>query len=167
MPLLQVPRPLLQLARRYAPSLRTHLSIWMVSDKQTPKIDVILVCALGNRLHHYSRVLDPSDPTKFRPLPSCPRLRWVLPHPLNSSAVGSLFRQRTASSLLEGASDGPNRNLKAHGGMEPLGDEVLESSSNYLLFGALGVGAGFVGWLCRRRKRPRSRRTLFGRLPVV
>ena len=39
----------------------------------------------GNRLHHYSRVLDPQDPAKLRPLPTCPQLFWAKPRPINSS----------------------------------------------------------------------------------
>ena len=90
-----------------------------------------------------------------------------MPHPLNSSAVGSLLRQRTASSKLEGASDGPNRRIKAHGGMEPIGEEMLDSSSHYLLIAGVGAGVGVGYCLCRRRRLPRNRRTLLGRLPVV
>lgn len=130
---------------------------------------MLCLCPPGNRLHHYSHVLDPIDPTYHRPLPPCPRLRWAMPHPLNSSAVGSLLRQRTASSSLEGASDGPNRNLKAHGGLEPLGEEVFDTSSNYLLLCGGGVGLGALWWLCKRR-RPRSyrnRRSLLARFPIV
>ena len=41
---------------------------------------------LGNRLYHYSKVLDSQDPSKRRPLPSCPQLTWAKPRPLNTSA---------------------------------------------------------------------------------
>ncbi len=125
--------------------------------------------SLGNRLHYYSHVLDPKDPTHFRRLPSCPQMRWAMPHPLNSSAVGNMFRHRSSSSSLLGgrASDGLNRNLKAHGGLGSLGEEVGESPSNYWLLGISGVGIGVAWLLCQcRRPRPRGR-TLLSKLPVV
>ena len=80
--------------------------------------------------------------------------------------MSGILRQRTASSL-EGASDGPSRNLKAHGGLGPLAEEVADVSTNYLWLGCSGVGVGVAWWLCRRRKlRPVGRRTILGRIVV-
>ena len=124
----------------------------------------------GNRLHLYSNVLDSSNPFKFRPLPSCPQFHWAVPRPLNSSAMRGLFSlyRRGPSSFLEGFSDGPNRNLKAHGGLEVIGEAQGQDFSNYMLIGVCGLGVAGIWLLCRhRRLRPRGRRMLFGKLPVV
>ena len=41
--------------------------------------------AIGNRLHLYSRVLDPQDSARTRLPPPCPHLIWAKPRPINSS----------------------------------------------------------------------------------
>ena len=41
---------------------------------------------LGSRLHQFSKVLDPNDPHKFRPLPKCPHHVWAKPRPINASS---------------------------------------------------------------------------------
>ena len=119
------------------------------------------VCPAGNRLHHYSRVLDPSDPTHTQPLPSCPQLKWTIPKPLNSSNLGKIFRPKNPLSALDEASVSPNRNLKSMGHVLQL-DEYHDHSPSLLLVGIVGVSLGVVWYMCRRhRKRPRGRRSLF------
>ena len=41
---------------------------------------------VGSRLHQFSKVLDQSDPHKFRPLPKCPHQVWAKPRPINASS---------------------------------------------------------------------------------
>ena len=125
---------------------------------------LVYLCYPGNRLHHYSRVLDNNDPTHKRPLPSCPQLKWAIPKPLNSSNLGKIFRPKNPLSATEDGPISPNRNLKSHGAMgrvfHPF-EEYQERSPSVLLLGVVGVSAAVLWLLCRRRKRPRSRRSLF------
>lgn len=122
----------------------------------------------GNRLHHYSQVLSVEDSSRFRPLPSCPQLKWTIPRPLNTSGGGNIIWPRH---LISGGADetsfapevNNNRNLKAHPDFQT--DEVIESSTNFLWFGVAGIGVGVLWFLCRRRPRTR-RAAIFGRLLV-
>ena len=41
---------------------------------------------IGSRLHQFSKVLDSSDPHKFKPLPKCPHNVWAKPRPINASS---------------------------------------------------------------------------------
>ena len=123
----------------------------------------ISVCA-GNRLHKYSHVLDSTDPFQFKPLPQCPQFHWAVPRPLNSTAVRGFFPHfRKEPSIFNGDSDGPSRNLKAHGGFQ--GEDPSDYLSTYLFFlGALCVAA--LWWLYKK-SCPNRRRMLFGKLSVV
>ena len=97
-------------------------------------------------------------------------MKWTIPRPLNTSGVGNIIWPRP---LLSGpGTEEPsyaselngNRNLKSHH-LDFPGEEMIESSSNLLVFGVVGVGVGVLWLLCRRR--PRTRRgTIFGRLLV-
>lgn len=124
------------------------------------------LCDAGSRLHLYSRILDPDNPTHTRPLPSCPQLKWAIPKPLNSSNLGKIFRPKSPLSARDfPKSDAlsPNRNLKSHGGvaiMQPF-EEYHEQSPRLLFFGTVGVVVVLLWFFCRQRRRPRSRRSLF------
>ena len=116
----------------------------------------------GNRLRHYSHVLDPLSHTHFQSLPSCPQLKWALPHPLNSSALGNIFRPKNPLS----ASDGGRDPIEPVVGYDK---DMDESSSNILVFGAVGVGVAILWFVCRRQRRRSSGRrgTILSKLPVV
>ena len=123
--------------------------------------DVMYYCT-GNRLHHYSRVLDPSSHKHFRSLPSCPQLKWALPHPLNSSASGNIFRPKNPLSAYDGGHDPMDL-------VAVFDEDIDEGSRNILAFGGIGVGV-IVLWLVCRRQRRRSigrRGTILSKLPVV
>lgn len=120
-----------------------------------------------SKLAQYSHVLASTNPFKFKPLPSCPQYHWVVPRPFNSSTMRFMAHARRGpSSILEGGSDIPNRNLKAHGRLDVQVSEPVETSSSYMLF-AIGVVCTLCIWLLCRQKRSRLRgkRKLFGMLP--
>ena len=114
----------------------------------------------GNRLHHYSHVLDPTHYARFRPLPSCPQLKWALPHPLNSSSSGNIFRSKNPLSAFDEGRD-PIDSIAVNY------DDINDSSNNILMFGGLGVGVAILWLICRRRRRPSGRRLILSKLPVV
>ena len=127
-------------------------------------------CVVEGKLASYSHVISSSHPLHYKPLPPCPQYQWVVPRPFNSSARRLLAHiRRGPSSILEGGSDIPNRNLKAHGGLDPdqlVHMEPVESTTSYLLFAAGVMGMLCVWLLCRqKRSRVRSKRRLFGVLP--
>jgi len=129
-----------------------------------------MLCCSGSKLASYSRVVSSTHPLRYKPLPSCPQYQWVVPRPFNSSARRLLSHiRRVPSSILEGGSDVPNRNLKAHGGLDQdqlVNLEPAESTTSYLLFAAGVVGTLCVWLLCRqKRSRVRNKRRLFGVLP--
>ena len=116
----------------------------------------------GNRLHHYSHVLDPTSHAHFRSLPSCPQLKWALPHPLNSSSPGNIFRPKNPLSASDGGRDP----------IDPVAagyyDDGSDGSNNVLVFGGLAVGVAVLWLVCRRRRRVSGRRgTILSKLPVV
>ena len=140
-------------------------SLVLIPYSQKLSIHVPLSIA-GNRLHHYSRILDPNDPTHTRPLPSCPQLKWAIPKPLNSSNLGKIFRPKnplSASDFPERDAISPNRNLKSHGDMGALYpfEEYHEQSPRFLFFVIMGLGVAILWFFCRLQKRPRGRRSLF------
>lgn len=107
-------------------------------------------------------MLDSSTHTHFRPLPSCPRLKWALPHPLNSSAPGNIFRPKNPLSAPDGGRDHIDPMAGVH-------EDVSEGSGNILAFGAVGVIVVILFFICRgqRRRSVGRRTTLLSRLPVV
>lgn len=120
----------------------------------------------GNRLHHYSRVLDPQKPFKYQPVPSCPQLIWAKPRPINSSDSSHIIKLPSRGVLSQPGPDDDITVLDPHS----LPSTVLdtEDSNFLLLFGLAAVVALLLWVFCRRRKRPRGRRALIlSKFPVV
>ena len=100
MSLLHLPLPLSPSHKTFARLLPHCLNVWKVSIYIQAwsylNVQCIVVAYLpmslcftpttGNRLHLYSRVLDPQDSSRTRPLPACPHLIWAKPRPINSSS---------------------------------------------------------------------------------
>ena len=138
-------------------------NVYVVYDDIVFLIILIIFMFVGNRLHHYSHVLDPTSHSHFRPLPSCPQLKWALPHPLNSSSPGNIFRPKNPLSASDGGRD-PIDPAAAAGYYEDSSD----GSNNVLLFVGLAVGVAILWFVCRRRRGPSRRRgTILSKLPVV
>lgn len=129
----------------------------------------MFVCLyVESKLWQYSHVLASLNPVRYKPLPSCPHYQWVVPRPFNSSSRFLSHTRRGPSSFLEGASDIPNRNLKAHGRLfvEHVAP-ATETTPKYLIIAVGVVGMLCVWLLCRqRRSRLRGKRRLFGMLPT-
>ena len=114
----------------------------------------------GNRLHHYSHVLDPDSHSHFRSLPSCPRLKWALPRPLNSSSSGNIFRPKNPLSAWDGGRDPIDPAAGYY-------DDLSDNSNNVLVFGGVAVGVAILWFVCCRRRRSSGRRgTTLSKLPV-
>ena len=122
---------------------------------------MFIVITAGNRLHHYSRVLDPTGHSHFRPLPSCPQFKIALPHPLNSSAPGNIFRPKNPLSAVDRDLNDPIAGFY---------EDINEGPSNLFVFGGVTVGVAVLWYIYRRRqrKRPSGRRgIILSKLPVV
>jgi membrane-bound transcription factor site-1 protease len=112
----------------------------------------------GNRLHQFSKVLDPVDPHQFRPLPACPQFNWAKPRPINIS-----------SQLMW-----DNKSSEAGRGLLTLGqppediDADTPLSHPWLVPWLILASLGILYYLMCCRKRTRSRRSvLLSKLPVV
>ena len=100
MSLLHLPLPLSPSHKTFARLLPHCLNVWKVSiyvytyrhgailmyDVLYLPLSLCFTPTTGNRLHLYSRVLDPQDSSRTRPLPACPHLIWAKPRPINSSS---------------------------------------------------------------------------------
>ncbi|CAI8016901.1 Membrane-bound transcription factor site-1 protease [Geodia barretti] len=120
----------------------------------------------GNRLHLYSRVLDPQDSARTRLPPPCPHLIWAKPRPINSSVPSNLLMPRNPMyNPSEGDSEFESVMLEGKRGEGP------EGGANFLLLGVAAVLVFLVWWTCRRRPRKkarsRTRRSLIAKFPVV
>ena len=102
---------------------------------------------------------------KPRPLPappSCPQLKWALPHPLNSSSPGNIFHPKNPLSASDGGRDP----------IDPVAagyyDDGSNCSNNVLVFGGLAVGVAVLWLVCRRRRRVSGRRgTILSKLQML
>jgi membrane-bound transcription factor site-1 protease len=119
----------------------------------------------GNRLHLYSRVLDPQDSARTRLPPPCPHLIWAKPRPINSSVPSNLLMPRNPMyNPSEGDSEFESVLLEGKRGEGP------EGGANFLLLGVAAVLVFLVWWTCRRprkKARSRARRSLIAKFPVV
>lgn len=55
----------------------------------------------NTRLYLYSKVLEPNLGAGHRAMPSCPRLTWAQPNPLNVSAPNNLYKSQKLLTVIE------------------------------------------------------------------